>query len=236
VAAAALLLVPMPMPMSVQPSSAASGLVTETLTSGPERYVVKTPATGVVTVRARAPMVQPLGWNRREILVAPGAVASRDQVVCATWTHQTRDLDQEGLAVRSRVHSGGHRQAITLTKNTYANFVWVFNLLTWDSGRSGDPWRVIGQFDLSAVVSPHGRLVRFPWRVCMRADGRRIAFKVWLPGREPEPAWSDPVHARSTAVPSHFDRSGLPGWYVGHLQPGDTVTYADVTSINKHKP
>jgi hypothetical protein len=234
--ATAMLLAPVSVPPVVQASNAGSRLASETLTPGPERYVVRTGAAGEVTVRARAPVVQPLAWNRREILVAPGAVASRDQQVCATWTHQSRDLDQEGLAVRSRVDSSGHRQAVTLTKNTYANFVWVFNLLTWDTGRRGVPWRLLGQFDLHAVVSPDGRLARFPWRVCLRAHGRRVDFKVWLAGREPEPPWSDGLHARSTSVSSRFVRAGVPGWYVGHLQPGDTVTYADLTSADDANP
>ena len=89
-------------------------------------------------------------------------------------------------------------RAVTLTKNTFANYVWVFNLLTWDTGRRGAPWRSLGQFDMSAVVSSNATLLRFPWRVCLRARGRRVDFKVWLPGREPAPSWTDPVHTRST--------------------------------------
>ena len=166
--------------------------------------------------------------NRREILVQPGARPSRDQSVCATWTDQSRDLDQEGLAVRFRVGPGDRRRAVTLTKNTYGNYVWVFNLVTWDTRRSGEPWRSFGQFDLSPVVSSNLRLLPFPWRVCLRAQGSRVDFKIWLPRREPEPSWTDPVHTRSATVPHRFEGPGVPGWYVGHLRPGDHVTYADL--------
>ncbi len=223
-AAAVLLL-----PLSAQAGIAAPALTRETLTPGPERYVVRSGPGSEVTIRARPPSNgMTYDWNRREILVEAGARPSRDHSVCATWVDQSRDVDQEGLAVRFRVGPGERRQAITLTKNTYANYVWIFNLLTWDTRRPGDPWRSLGQFDLSPVVSSELRLLPFPWRVCLRADGRRVAFKVWLPGREPEPPWTDAVHTRSTTVPRRFGRPGLPGWYVGHLFPGDHVTYSDL--------
>jgi hypothetical protein len=218
-------------PLTAQPVAAAPGLASEILTPGPERYAVRTGPTGEVTVRARAPRDGlPLDWNRREILVRPGVAPSRDQSVCATWTDQSRDLDQEGLAVRFRAGPGDRRRAVTLTKNTYANYVWVFNLVTWDTHRTGEPWRSLAQFDMSSVVSSHLLLLAFPWRVCLRAVGRRVDFKVWLPGHEPEPSWTDAVHTRSTTVPHRFERPGVPGWYVGHLEPGDHITYADLTS------
>jgi hypothetical protein len=227
-AVAALLL-----PLSIPPAAAAPGFASEMLTPGPERYAVRTGPSGEVTVRARRPIAGlPLDWNRREILVRPGVLLSRDQSVCATWTDQSRHLDQEGLAVRFRAGPGDRRRAVTLTKNTYANYVWVFNLLTWDTRRTGEPWRTLAQFDMSAVVSSHLKLLPFPWRVCLRAEGRRVDFKVWLPGREREPSWTDPVHTRSTTVPHRFERPGVPGWYVGHLEPGDHVTYADVTETD----
>ena len=52
--------------------------------------------------------------------------------------------------------------------------VWVLNLLTWDTSRTGESWSRFGQLG--------------------------------------------------------FDRPGVPGWYVGHLLPGDHVTYADLSA------
>jgi len=224
--AVAVLLLPLAQPATAGEPTYAQ----EILTPGPERYAVRTGPGGDLTVRARPPQdgLLPLEWNRREILVRPGARPSRDQSVCATWTEQSRDLDQQGLAVRFRAGPGDRRRAVTLTKNTFANYVWVFNLLTWDTHRSAEPWRSLGQFDLSPVVSSDLQLLPYPWRVCLRAEGRRVDFKVWLPDREPEPPWSDAVHARSTTMPRRFVRPGVPGWYVGHLQPGDHVTYSDL--------
>jgi hypothetical protein len=224
--AAALLL-----PLSLPARAVAPGITAETLTPGPERYVVRSGPAGEVTVRAKAPGVgRPQDWNRREILVRPAVRPSRDQSVCATWTDQSRNLDQEGLAVRFRAGPGDRRRAVTLTKNTFGNYVWVFNLLTWDTSRAGESWRRFGQFDLSPVVSSDLQLLPFPWRVCLRAQGGRVDLKIWLPDSEPEPPWTDPVHTRSATLPRGFDRAGVPGWYVGHLLPGDHVTYADLSS------
>ena len=112
VAAAALVVA-----LSVPAVATAPAVSAETLTPGPERYVVRTGAAGEVTVRAQAPRDgPPRDWNRREILVLPGARPSRDQSVCATWTDQSRHLDQEGLAVRFRAGPGDRRRAVTLTK------------------------------------------------------------------------------------------------------------------------
>ena len=217
------------LPLSLQAVARDPGLTAQTLTPSPERYVVRTGAGGDVTIRAKAPRDGlPHDWNRREILVRPGVRPTSDHGVCATWTDQSRDLDQQGLAVRFRTGPGDRKRAVTLTKNTYAGYVWVFNLLTWDTRRPGDPWRALGQFDLSSVVTAHGRVRPFPWRVCLRAVGHRVDFKVWRPEREPEPSWTDPEHARSATTPGRFSRPGVPGWYVGHLFPGDHVTYADL--------
>jgi hypothetical protein len=219
------------LPLAVPAAAVGPSYVQEVLTPGPERYVVRTGSAGELTVRARPPRFGvPLEWNRREILVRPGARPSRDQSACATWTDQSRNLDQQGLAVRFRAGPGDRRRAITLTKNTFANYVWIFNLLTWDTRRPGEAWRSLGQFDLSPVVSSNLKLLPFPWRVCLRAQGQRVDFKVWLPRREPEPAWDDPVHAHSATLPRRFGKPGVPGWYVGHLKPGDHVTYADLSS------
>jgi hypothetical protein len=218
--------------LPLQASSATSPqLLQRVLVSGPEHYVVSSPAAGAVTVSAR-PVVGPAPpvWNRREILVAPGEQRSRDQTVCATWTGDSRDLDQQGLAVRLRTGPGDRLRTLTLTKNTYGYFVWVFNLLSWDSRRAGDPWRELGQFDMGDVLTV-GRTVRpFPWRVCLRARGRQLGFKVWLPRQEAEPSWTDPVHTRWTRVSHRLDRPGVPGWYAGHLEPGDSVAYTDMTT------
>jgi len=203
----------------------------QVLTPGPERYVLSTEPGRAVTVRARPPAASadPSG-NRRQVLVRSGARPSRDQTACATWVGQSASTNQEGLAVRVGIGPGDRLRAVTVTKNTYGAYDWVFNLLTWDSRRPGDAWRGIGQFDMSGVVSAQLQLLPFPWRVCLRAEGRAVGFKVWLPDREPEPSWSDAEHTGWARVTRGFVRPGVPGWYVGHLLPGDKISYAAMTA------
>ncbi|QIG44014.1 hypothetical protein G5V58_15620 [Nocardioides anomalus] len=199
-----------------------AGFAWRVLTSGPERFAVATEGRGV-TITGLAPTgVVPPFWNRRQVLVPRGARPARDQTVCATWVRETNWSNQQGLAVRvSRPH-GGPLRALTLTKNVFGHATWWINLLSW----RGQEFTTLGQFDMSGVVSQDGERVRaFPWRICLRAEGERLGFKVWLPRREPEPAWDDPGHTAWVSAP---ERSGLAGWYAGHLAPGDQLRYADL--------
>ena len=81
----------------------------------------------------------------------------------------------------------------------------------------------------AALGTPELGVEPFPWRVCLRATGTTVDFRVWLPGRMAPPAWDDPTYARSTTVPAGFDRDGSPGWYVGHVPAGGKVVYDDLT-------
>jgi hypothetical protein len=165
-------------------------------------------------------------WNRRQVFTKRDTDPSTNQTVCATWASQSEPFMQQGLAVRVLRGPGDRQRAVTLTKNTFANYYWVFNLLTWDTRRSGDPWKYVAQFDMSAVVQRGGQAVPLPWRTCLRVHGTTVRFKVWLPDEEPEPGWHDLTHARQAKLPARFEISGQPGWYIGHLRAGQTTEYA----------
>ncbi|KQW48622.1 hypothetical protein ASC77_07735 [Nocardioides sp. Root1257] len=168
-------------------------------------------------------------WNRREVFSAVGARPSRDQTTCATWSAQSGDDLQEGLAVRIRRH-GDRVRAITLTKNTFYEVHYVINLLTWDTARRGEAWRSVGQYDMSGVLTSDGKLDPLPWRVCLRVEGRSLSFRIWALGRDRRPSWQDPDHARSTTLPRSFRRPGRPGWYVGHVPDGGRLVYRDLVT------
>ena len=167
--------------------------------------------------------------NFREVFRRSGARVVGPQTTCATWLRQSGPSVQQGLAVRIR-DTGGRVRAVTLTKNVEFGLFWVFNLLTWDTARGGDPWRRVGQFDLSRVVGRSAdRLAPLPWRVCLRATGRTVAFKVWLPRESAEPSWQDPTHVRRARLPRGY-AVGRPGWYAGHLPAGGRVVYGGLTT------
>ena len=200
------------------------------LTPGPERFLIRRRKTGNVAMRGSNPSGAKIrDWNRRELFSETGAARSRNQTTCATWRSQTKPSIQQGLAVRIR-ETRQRVRAVTVLKNTWANFFWVFNVLTWDTGRRGDPWRTVEQFDMSDVVSRDGQLVPLPWRVCMRSQARTVAFKVWLPASEPEPSWSDATHVREARLPRSFVISGVPGWYIGHLPAGEETVYSGLST------
>ena len=168
--------------------------------------------------------------NRRELLVASGARAGRDQMSCATWAKKTGWRIQPGLAVRV-VERGGRVRAVTLTKNIVFGMQSVMNVATWDTARRGEPWRKVGQYDLARGLLKNGRLRPLPWRACLRVEGRRLSFKVWPLGRvDRVPRWGDRRYARNLRLPSAFDVPGRPGWYVGHVPSGGRLVYRNLTT------
>ena len=196
------------------------------LTPGPEQISWQWRKPGRLVFTGRNHTGAPIrDWNRREVFTRTRTRRSTNHEVCATWRSQSTWTMQQGLAVR--VRESRHRlRAVTVTKNVFANFFWVFNLHTWDTRRSGDPWRLVGQFDMSDVVAPHGRLLSFPWRVCLRVRGRAVSFKVWLPRREPDPGWADAGHVRQSRLSARYVFAGLPGWYVGHFRARRTTVFS----------
>jgi hypothetical protein len=195
---------------------------------GPRLHLRRGPGGRVVFVGARSGAAH-RDQNVREVFRRSGARVVGPQTTCATWVRQSGRSVQQGLAVRIRDRAGRVR-AVTLTKNVEFGIFWVFNLLTWDTARRGDPWRAVGQFDLSPVVGRSvKRLAPLPWRVCLRATGRTVAFKVWLPREGAEPSWQDETHVRRARLPRGY-AVGRPGWYVGHLPAGGRVVYDRLTT------
>ncbi|GAA4740805.1 hypothetical protein GCM10023350_26640 [Nocardioides endophyticus] len=165
--------------------------------------------------------------NRREVVVDQQAPVSRDQLSCATWTRQSSWRVQPGLAVR--VNDTGDRvRAVTLTKNIVFGVQTVINVLTWDTARRGEPWRAVGQYDVARAVVRDGKLLRLPWRVCLRVADRRMSFKIWPIGRVDRPGWSERRYVRHARLPRSFDIAGRPGWYVGHVPGGGSAVYRDL--------
>jgi hypothetical protein len=219
-----------------QPSGAENGVGDNdfqwhVLVPGPERIKMEPKPSGSVVLTGRNPEHLPIDtWNRRQAFTERRTDPSINETVCATWARQSEAAMQQGLAVRVLGGPGDRQRAVTLTKNTFAGYYWVFNLLTWDTRRTGDPWRYVAQFDMSDVVVRDGQWVPLPWRTCLRVHGRTVSFKVWLPNEEPEPAWHNSTHSRRAILPARFVYPGRPGWYIGHLRAGQTTEYSALTS------
>jgi hypothetical protein len=71
--------------------------------------------------------------------------------------------------------------------------------------------------------------------MCARVVGDTVSFIVW-PLRDPEPAWNDPKYGGSVTLPAGWSQPGIPGWYVGHLEPGDSVGFTDMSTADVGQP
>ena len=165
--------------------------------------------------------------NLREVFWEDGAPNVADAGACATWQSASTSLLQQGIALRASSGVGGTR-SILVTKNVFLGGTWVFNIDVWDTATSG--LAVLKSVDLRDVFEPTGQLEPLPWRMCARARGDIVDFKVW-PTAQPEPPWGDPRFGGFTQLPPEWLTPGKAGWYIGHLPTGAFATYRDMTTF-----
>jgi hypothetical protein len=165
--------------------------------------------------------------NLRLVFAEVDEPVRTDQQVCATWTEATSPYDQQGVALR--VDTTGPTRAITVTKNVWGGVFDVFNVHLWDAAQPDGGVRLLGGKSLRLGLTSDGGLLELPWRICARAVGGTVTFKVW-PAAEVEPRWDDPTYGMSLPLPADAPKAGRPGWYAGHVYAGQHLTYTDLTS------
>lgn len=185
-----------------------------------------TVANGVV--RAAAPANNASG-NTRVGFWRSAELASVNQQTCATWVDARSELYQQGAALRVRT-ANGRTTAITVTNNIFFHARWIFNVHVMDSA-ANPRFRQIASFDLSSVFNPggSGNVPPYPWRMCARVMGDTVSFIVW-PLTHAQPSWNDARYGGSVRLPAGWGSAGSPGFYVGHLEPGDSVGYRDLAT------
>jgi hypothetical protein len=189
----------------------------DTLTAdGADRYHV---SGDLAAMTVAAPDTNAAGNTRVAITVA-WTPATHDQTTCATFADASADIDQEGLVLR---WDGTH--GVTVTKGVWASVYTTINVHLWDLSQN-EPFTEIAAFPMTGLGSPDPQAVPLPWRMCASMTGGAVGFKVW-PLAEPEPADGDPC---CSGAVNAVVGDGRPGWYAGHLQPGDHVTYTDLTT------
>jgi hypothetical protein len=198
-----------------------------TLEGEGDRYAIET-ADGVTTATAARTNTS---GNDRFVFWRKVDADTADQETCATWVDNTTHTQQQGAALRVQAFGEDHVRAITFTKNMIFGYYWVFNVHVMDT--SGEkPYTMIGRFDLGGVFyqpDQPGDVEPYPWRMCARAIDDVVSFKVW-PLTHPEPAWNDPAYGGSVTLPAGWDYAARPGWYIGHLRPGEQVGFTDMTT------
>ena len=167
------------------------------------------------------------GGNTRMAFRRIADPPSRDQQSCATWTRQSVAFDQQGAVLRM-ISMPGMRKGITITKNVYYGANWFFNVHLWDT-RTAPGFTQIATFDLGSVFRANGQPRALPWSLCARVVGDVVSIVAWL-GSGARPAWNNPTHGGSVRLPPGWNYVGSAGWYIGHLRPGDTATFANATA------
>jgi hypothetical protein len=115
-----------------------------------------------------------------------------------------------------------------VTKNVVFYTLFVFNVHVWDTS-TPNVNTLIGQFDLSSVFVNSSGFIPLPWDLCARVIGNTLTFEAWVDG-QPTPAWGDTTHGGSVTLPDGWNYPGDAGWYIGHLQPGDSATYTNLSA------
>jgi hypothetical protein len=196
------------------------------LTSSPDRE-----DTVAITVSGPSTVLSAAAGNRdgniRVVFVDAAGPVLADQQTCATWSDQTGPFNQQGVALR--VSDDGPTRAITVTKNVWGGVSDIFNVHIWDTSQPTGGIRYLGGESLGPALHVNGQLAPLPWRICAKAVGRVVSFKVW-PANQAEPAWTDPIHSRSMQLPADAPVTGRPGWYGAHLYEGAHITYTDMSS------
>lgn len=168
------------------------------------------------------------GTGLRIGVVPRGTAVTADEQVCVTWHGPVDGIAQAGLVLRVRA-DGERTRAILVTNNVFMSYRTGFNVHLLDSATT-TRFEKIGGFGLprSLGADPTTQ-APLPWRMCARVVGSTVAVKAWpTTVRADEPAWDDPDATGSVPLPAGWAEPGRPGVFVGHLAPGELVTFTDL--------
>ncbi len=185
------------------------------------QYANPRPGTVVVTAPTSSAV------NNREFFWSPSSPIATDLTVCATFA-SGRGLDQQGVVLRLHELSSGRVSGITVTRNVWMGAFNVFNYHVWNTRTdTADPFTQFGSTIVSPLpVSP----ATYPLHLCARtvASADQVQFVVWTDGQA-RPAWGDALQGGEATLPADAPSTGRGGWFAGHLRPGTSMRYADLS-------
>jgi hypothetical protein len=162
------------------------------------------------------------GGNNREFFWDSKGITEADSEACATFSgNEGATYDQPGIALR--ITNNGN-QAVTVTENVWGGIRNVFNFHTWNTATPG-VFTLFAQKTISALpVAPPA----WPLFMCARITGTTMQFVVWTQAMT-QPAWGDPTWGGQATLPASAPGAGQAGFYAGHVEPGTSMTYSDLT-------
>ena len=175
-------------------------------------------ANGTVVVTAAGTT----GGNNREFFWNSNGITEENTEACATFSgNEDAIYDQPGIAVR--IANNGN-EAVTVTENVWGGIRNVFNFHTWNMATPG-VYTLFAQVTISALpMAP----ATWPLHMCTRITGTKIEIVVWTE-RMTQPAWGDPTWGGQATLPPSVPEAGQTGFYAGHVEPGTSMTFSDLT-------
>jgi hypothetical protein len=206
-------------------ASAQSGASTciSRVTPDCEEYTYTSPGPGTVVVAAP----RSSAGNNREFFWSPTGPIRPDLTVCATFAGGT-GIDQQGVVLRLSLLAHGRVSGITVTRNVWGSAFDVFNYHVWNT--LTDPAEPFTQFGSTVIRALPVAPEVYPLHLCARTVSATdsVEFVVWTAGRT-RPPWGSADQSGQATIPSGAPTSGRGGWFAGHLQPGTSMTYRDLT-------
>ena len=172
------------------------------------------------------------GGNNREFFWARQGHNEADQTVCATFA-SGQGIDQQGVVLRLNARKSGAVTAITVTRNIWLDAFNVFNFHVWNTAAE-DPASRFTQFGSTIVPTFPIKPEVYPLSICVRtvSTTNAVQFVVWTTGQE-RPRWGSRSQGGEASIPVGAPTTGRGGWFAGHLVPGSSMTYTNLTVDGK---
>jgi len=209
----------------IETASAQSGATTciSRVTPDCAQYTYSSPRPGTVVVTAPRSSAS----NNREFFWSAAGPSRPDLTVCATFVNGA-GFDQQGVVLRLNLVAGGRVSGITVTRNVWVSAFDVFNYHVWNT--LADPTEPFTQFGSTVIRALPITPAVYPLHLCARtvtATGT-VQFVEWADGQS-RPPWGSTTQGGQATIPRDAPTSGRGGWFAGHLEPGTSMTYRDLT-------
>ncbi len=203
-------------------TSSSSSTCTARVTPDCSGYTYANPAPGTVVVTAP----KSSGGNNREFFWGSSGRNEADPTVCATFA-SGGGIDQQGIVLRLNITATGGTTGITVTRNIWMDTFNIFNFHVWRTADASSPFTLFGS---KMIPELPARPAVYPLHMCARvvAGTSRVQFVVWTKGQT-EPDFGSSTQGGGAAIPPGAPSTGRVGWYAGHLTPGTSMTYRDLT-------